>query len=161
MTSRSTKVCAMIVTLGAVVGSIYVLDINPYPFGVPGCGRDLRQTSYKMFKWKLAFRNFHPQKGLADTVVKNYDRLRIGMSRAAVEQALGQPDYEIDSNRNGVPRCYGWFWIYHLGEVRRTNLENYGGPLLEIRFDSDGKAYFFHPVGISGLTDRGEQRWFM
>ncbi|HEV2114100.1 MAG TPA: hypothetical protein VGR50_08100 [Terriglobales bacterium] len=135
-----------------------MLDINP--FGVPGWGGDLHQTSYKMFKWKLAVRRFHPQESVADGIVKNYERLRLGMTRTEVEQMLGRPDYEADTNDNRMPRCYGWFWTYHLADVSAADLESYSGPKLEVSFDSADKAYYFHPTGIPGLADKGKARFY-
>jgi len=112
--------------------------------------------SYEEFEATIKAFPYQAPQPRKDRIIKNYDKLEIGMSKDQVAGLIGEPDYS--QPRLGPIRIWkntGWkgsTWVYYL--YKRENSPNNYDPSLDVFFGMVGRAEHILPTNIEGLTEK-------
>jgi hypothetical protein len=91
-----------------------------------------------------------------NTIKSQYAQLRTQMTEGEVISLIGKPDYTQDSAKLDPPyNREGTQWTYVLSERNARFLDPRNDSYLQIFLDIHGRAYWFLPTNISGLSEVG------
>src|SRR5262249_36842548 len=132
---------------------------------VSACQTDIQSTenhkrdgmkSYEEFEATIKAFPYQASQSRKDRIIKNYNKLEVGMSKEQVADLIGEPDFsQLDYDLKRKDRKAIWLgssWNYYL--YKRENLVNVYDPYLYVRFGTDDRAKHFGPVNIEGLTEK-------
>jgi hypothetical protein len=91
-----------------------------------------------------------------ETILANYSKLRVGMSKPEVGALLGEPDYGELTRPGKFADPDGSCWKYHLYKAKKRWTNEEQDRLVYAFFDEAGKIYWIEPWNIDGLVRVGQ-----
>lgn len=113
--------------------------------------------SYEQFEATIKEFPYQAPLSRKDRIIKNYNKLDVGMTKEQVADLIGDPDFsQVDhqvKRKDGRTIWLGSTWNYYF--YKRENLVNVYDPYLYVSFGTDDRACRFVPVNIEALTEKG------